>query len=159
MAVSGDLSYSSGGFYTGVWVSSGDAELGTEYDLYLGYGGEAGGLSYDVSYWTYVYPGSDIEIGDADDLVISLGYGPASLTVYEALADDGAGARYITLGYEAGAFSYMIGQHDTGEVTSEHVQIGYTYNDNISFAVSKFLDDDLFDDDIQVLASYSLDVK
>lgn len=158
-AISGDLTYSNSGFYTGIWGSSGDAELGNEIDLYLGYGGGFGDFSFDISYWTYIYPSSDIEIGDADDLVISLGYGPASFTVYEALADEGAGARYINLGYGVGPYSFAIGQHDDGTDTSEHVQLGYSYNDNLSFAVSKFLDDDMFDDDFQFLVSYSVDIK
>jgi len=159
-AISGDIQYSNSGFYTGIWGSSGDAELGNEYDLFIGYGGGAGDFSYDVSYWTYVYPSSDIDVGDAEDLVFSLGYGPASLTVYESLSDDdGVDARYVTLGYGVGKFSFLIGQHDDGAVKSEHVQLGYSYNDNLSFAVSKFLDDDLFDDDAQFLVSYSVDIK
>ena len=158
-AVSGQIDYSTAGFYTGVWASSGDAELGSEYDYFIGYGGAAGGFSYDVSYWTYIYPSSDIDFGDAADLVISLGFAGVGLTVFENLEDDGAGSRYINLGYSFDKYGISIGQHDTGEITSEHIQLDYSYNDNLSFAASKFLDDDLFDDDVQFLVSYSIPLK
>jgi len=159
-AVSGDLQYSNGGFYTGVWASSGDSATGNEYDLFAGYGGEVGAFSYDVSYWSYVYPSSDIDFGDAEDLVVSLGYGAGALTVYESLSDDGAGARYITLGYDLDKVSLLLGQHDSGTTTSIHAQVSYAYNDNLSFTASKFLDDDLgFDEDVQFQVAYSLDIK
>ncbi len=158
-ALSGEIKYSNSGFYTGVWGSSGDVTNGNEYDLFLGYGGEIGNFFYDVSYWSYIYPKADLDFGDVDDLVISLGTGPVGFTVYEALSDDGADARYITLSYATGDYNVLIGQHDDGSDTSEHIQAGYSYNENISFAVSKFLDDDMFDDDVQFLVSYSLDIK
>ena len=53
--VAGSLDYShESGAYAGVWASSEDA--GTETDLYFGFAGEAGGLSYDISFWEYLYP-------------------------------------------------------------------------------------------------------
>ncbi len=55
----GGLDWSSGGFYVGTWVSnvdfSGDGD-GYEMDVYGGYGGEAGGIGYDVGVITYQYP-------------------------------------------------------------------------------------------------------
>lgn len=161
-AISGDISYSANGFYAGVWASSGDEALGQEYDLYAGWGGELGDFSIDVSYWTYVYPSADpesIDAGDVADLVVGLGYGPVSFTVYEALKDDGAGARYVTLDYSLGDYNFLLGQHDSGEDTSEHIQISYNYNDNLSFTVSKFLDDDMFNDDVLFNIGYSFDIK
>lgn len=52
--INGSLDYAhDSGLYTGIWTSS---ESGaTEYDLYVGFGGEAGGLSYDISYIDYNY--------------------------------------------------------------------------------------------------------
>ena len=38
-AISGDINASAGGFYGGIWGSSGDAESGNEFDVYAGFGG------------------------------------------------------------------------------------------------------------------------
>jgi len=65
-AVSGDLTASIAGAYAGVWTSSGDNKFGNEYDLYVGYGGEVENFSYDVSLWSYVYPGSDAVNGEGN---------------------------------------------------------------------------------------------
>src|SRR5690606_33155769 len=45
-AIVGDINVSASGFYAGAWTSSGDEANGTEYDLYVGYGGEVGDFSY-----------------------------------------------------------------------------------------------------------------
>jgi uncharacterized protein (TIGR02001 family) len=61
-AISGGLDYSNdSGFYAGTWASnvdfSGGAGAGEyELDLYAGFGGEAGGLGYDLGVATYQYP-------------------------------------------------------------------------------------------------------
>ncbi|MAH73427.1 MAG: hypothetical protein CMK29_04935 [Porticoccaceae bacterium] len=62
-AMSASLDYSEGMFYAGAWVSSGDASAGTEYDLYMGLAGEAGGISWDIGIISYVYPSA----GDSMD--------------------------------------------------------------------------------------------
>lgn len=173
-AVSGDLTVGMGGAYAGVWTSSGDSTLGQEYDLYLGYGGEAGDFSYDVSAWTYVYPGNDEENGrgntfEASDLIVSLGYGPVSAAYYYVLAGD-ENASYATLGGEMGSFSATLGfqmhsEDDSAEYT--HLDLSYAYNDNLSFTLSKIVaqDADLdkgeegFDEDMKVVVSYSLPIE
>jgi len=182
-AISGDINVSSDwGGYAGVWASSGDENLGQEYDLYFGWGGEFGDFSVDVSYWTYVYPSasevafanvdgfsvpigeidSPIDPGDVADLVIGLGYAGVGFTVYENLEDDGAGARYVTLDYSFGDFNALVGSHDTGEETFEHLQFSYSYNDDLTFTVSKFLDDEVdslgfpFNDDLLFNVYYGI---
>ena len=170
-AVSGDLTVSSGGAYAGVWTSSGDTELGQEYDLYLGYGGEAGDFSYDISAWTYVYSGDDAVNGrgntfETSDLIISGAYGPVSASYYYVLAgnDDYS---YFTLGAEAGAFSATLGQADDGDENYTHLDLSYAYNDNISFTLSKVVDQSLdidedagaVDEDTKVVVSYSLPIE
>ncbi|MGD2055122.1 MAG: TorF family putative porin [Gammaproteobacteria bacterium] len=55
----GGLDYSIGGFYAGTWLSNVDfSGLGDGYemDVYAGFGGEAGGLGYDLGVITYQYP-------------------------------------------------------------------------------------------------------
>jgi uncharacterized protein (TIGR02001 family) len=65
VAVQGSLGLSHGsGFYVGAWGSNlaGFGSFGgsnMELDLYAGYAGEAGGVSYDASVVWYTYPGTD----------------------------------------------------------------------------------------------------
>ncbi|ASP38102.1 histidine kinase [Bacterioplanes sanyensis] len=183
-AVSGDVTASMGGLYGGVWASSGDSALGQEYDLYLGYGGEAGEFSYDISAWTYVYPGASEDADDdgnytrtdargttfdASDLIISVGYGPVSASYYYVLAGD-ENASYATLGGEMGAFAATLGmqmhsEDDSAEYT--HLDLSYAYNDNLSFTLSKIIDQDAdldkgesgLDEDTKVVVSYSLPIE
>lgn len=159
-AVSGDLKLKhDSGAYAGIWGSSGDATLGNEYDLYAGWGGKVGAVDVDASVWSYVYPDSDVSAGDMVDAVVSAGYGPVKATLYEALEGDDANEyRYMTLGYTKGKYSALYGQHsyETGD-SPGHVQLGYQYNDNLGFAVSKFVVDDAgVDNDPQFLVSYSV---
>jgi uncharacterized protein (TIGR02001 family) len=48
------------GFYVGTWLSNVDftpvGQKGYEMDVYAGFGGEAGGLGYDLGVITYQYP-------------------------------------------------------------------------------------------------------
>ncbi|NTT84814.1 TorF family putative porin [Tabrizicola fusiformis] len=44
------------GIYGGIWAETSSQSDANEVDLYLGYRGEAGALSYDVSYTRYFYP-------------------------------------------------------------------------------------------------------
>jgi hypothetical protein len=159
-AISGDIVFSSGGAYGGVWASSGDDLLGQEYDLFFGYGGEAGDFSYDVSYWTYVYPSSDIDPGDAEDIVIGLGYGDFAFTLYENISEESGAedTRYFTFDYTAGDFNFLIGTHDDGSDTYSHFQVSYAYNDNLSFTASAG-DSDFYDDDPIFNILYSFDLK
>lgn len=179
-AVSGDLTVSSGGAYGGVWVSSGDSELGTEYDLYLGYGGEAGDFSYDVSLWTYVYPSvnnfSDEDDADtsgntfdASDLIVSLGYAGASFTYYYPVSSNPDDYSYLTLGYGMGDYSATVGVADSDDDSDKytHLDLSYAYNDNISFTVSKVVaqEADIYDgeagkdEDLKFVVSYSLPIE
>ncbi len=183
-AVWGDLNISSSGAYAGIWASSGDSVNGTEYDLYAGYGGSVGDFSYDLSVWTYVYPSSastDVvapdaesaagaigelrttgqrsEPGDLSEVILSLGYGPVALTYYDNVAG-GTGYSYLTLGASAGAFSFTYGRHDESDGPDQlsHFDIGYAYNDNLSFTVGLTVDDadGAFEDDTKFVVSYTL---
>ncbi len=177
--VSGSLDYSAGGFYAGVWGSSGDTAAGTEYDLYLGYGGEVGDFFYDVSLITYVYPtGAYSETdglpGDFAEAIISLGYGPVSLTYHDNIAGDTGGYAfntdysYLALGAEFGQFSVTLGQHFedapvedsvTGDAT--HLDLSYAYNDNLAFTVSALVNaDDGYDKpEPTFVVSYSVPIE
>lgn len=195
-AVSGDLTVSASGAYAGVWASSGDAVLGQEYDLFIGYGAEIGDFSYDVSLWTYVYPsvaetsyvaGDDPETNDkvesayavtaagrgntfdASDFIVSLGYKGASFAYYKPVgAESDDNSSYMTLGYEMDAYSVTLGKADDGDDSDyTHLDVGYAFNDNIAFTLSKVIDQsaDLdkgeagVDDDLKVVVSYSLPIS
>lgn len=170
-AISGDLKLKhDSGAYAGIWGSSGDATGGNEYDLYGGWAGKVGQVDVDASLWSYVYPddkgtytNDDGEPanapGDLMDVVVSAGYGPVKATLYETVAgDDAAESRYATVAYTKGKYSALYGQHSKeGAANPGHVQVGYQYNDNLSFAMSKFVvDSDMVDEDPQFLVSYSI---
>jgi hypothetical protein len=162
-AVSGSLDYAhESGLYTGAWVSSGDAGLGTEYDLYVGFAGEAGKLSYDVGYMAYIYPsqseenlesaieagvtGDDLpgvsdELGDAGDIYLNLSLAGVDFTTN--FSDNGSDYVYNTLGYGMGSVSGLIGVNtdleEDGKGAYTHIDLSYAYNDNVSFTVSKMV--------------------
>lgn len=170
-AVSGDLTYSRSGFYTGIWVSSGDTGLGTEYDIYAGYGTEIGGLSVDLSVWTYVNPNEPGGVdhtdtfGDATDAILGLGYGPLSLTWINDV--DTTDINYVALGYSFGSFSlsyggFITGRDDVSEYS--HLDLTYSYNDNLAFTFSQVVDNDFdvdqeIDDDLKFVVSYSIPLE
>ncbi|WP_430460831.1 TorF family putative porin [Thalassolituus sp. LLYu03] len=187
-AVSGDLSVSASGAYAGVWTSSGDSSLGNEYDLYVGYGAEMGDFSVDVSVWTYVYPSAnafpyanmaddDVDAGvdtrgntfDYSDAIISLGYAGASFTYYMPVgAESNDDYSYFTLGYGMDAYSVTLGHADDGADNDyTHLDVGYAYNDNLSFTFSKVIDqsadldkgEEGVDEDLKVVVSYSLPIS
>ena len=175
-AVSGDLVASAGGFYGGVWVSSGDTVAGTETDFFVGYGFEAGGLSVDLSVWNYLYQASSFDgavsgsplvanqfkdnggqWGELSEVILSLGFGPVSFSYYDNVAGS-TGYEYYTLGVSAGQFSFTLGQHDN--VTGDdplHLTVDYAFNDNFTLTASQFIaDDEGVDNDTQFVVSYSL---
>ncbi len=131
--VSGSLDYShESGAHAGAWVSSGDVAMGTEYDLYIGYAGEIGKLSYDVGYIGYIYPsqseeaalefntdnaddiaagdedaqGTADELGDMSDLYLNLSFEGIDFTTN--FSDNGSDYVYNTLGYGMGAVFGLI---------------------------------------------------
>ena len=83
-----------GGFYAGTWVGDVKDTAGTgasyELDVYAGYAGETGSISYDVGYIQYMYPDVDAD-QDFGEVYVGLGTGPVSVTYYyEVDNDDGA---------------------------------------------------------------------
>ena len=184
-AVSGDLTVSASGAYAGVWASSGDTGAGSEYDLFVGYGGEAGDLSYDISAWTYVYPGGTYDNDDDEDtaevdargntfettdIVISLGYAGGSFSYYYPVGNSNPDDySYMTLGYGMDAFSATVGManSDVDKDTYTHLDLSYAATDSLSFTLSKVVaqEADLDkgeegqDEDLKVVVSYSLPIE
>ena len=173
-AVAGDLNVSMGGAYGGIWMSSGDGSLGQEYDLYVGFGGEVEDFSYDLSVWSYVYPGDDAtndegNTFDLTEVIASVGFMGASFSYYYPVAGDGNDDyKYMTLGYGIDAYSLTIGMADdpddfleNGSEGYTHLDLGYAYNDSVSFTLSKVLDtqEAEIDDDLKIVVSYSLPIE
>ncbi len=167
-AVSGSLDFTASGFYAGIWGSSGDTANGTEYDLYLGYGGEVGEFFYDISAWTYSYPtgGAQEDLGTPGNLaeaVIALGYGPVAFTYYDNIAAPNEADEdytYMTLSLTFDAFSITYGQHDKGIDDMSHLDLSYAFNDNLSFTLSGQVDSESGEqDDPTFVVSYSIPIE
>jgi hypothetical protein len=110
---------------------------------------------------------SETDTGDLSEVVLSLGYGPVSLTIFDNIAG-GTDYFYYNLAASAGDFTFALGMHDAGgDETPTHLDISYAYSDNLSFTFSKFvadeptvmdyvLDEMVDSDDVKFVVSYSL---
>ena len=154
------------GLYGGLWTTNETG--GHETDLYVGFGGEAGDLSYDISYWQYLYPedgtAPDDGLGDTNlsDVVVGLGYAGVGLTFYVASETQGGpDATYITLDYSVGDYSFLYGTWDVDAPDSEysHFQVSYAVNDNLGLTVSKASDDGAgVEEDPLFMVSYNIPI-
>jgi hypothetical protein len=152
-ALAVDLSDSMGAVSYGLWVSSGDAGMGTEYDVYASYGGTVGEIGYSLGYATYNYPSNAKQIAFQDEnseYIYGLSYGPASVTVYEN-AESQKDYTYTVVGYEAGAYSFAYGSEDDKGAERTHFDVSYAVNDKLSLTLSAPEDKDTI-----VVASYTL---
>lgn len=174
--VSGSLDYShESGLYAGVWGSS--EEAGTETDLYVGFGGEAGGLSYDVSFWEYLYPsdnnltppGAALTSVDLSEFVLGLGYADVGLTFYMG-NDTGGGDDYVytTVDYSFSDFNILYGTWSFDNAAANpdgdaHLTLSYSATDELAFTVTVGIQGDvattMYDEDPLFHVSYSLPVK
>lgn len=149
--IAGSLDYGhSSGAYAGIWTSTETG--GHETDLYLGFGGEAGGVSYDISYWNYLYnedcntTSCDAGENDASEFALSVGFDPITFTMYmnadAPTADDEYS--YYTLDAAFGKFNVQYGVWDynaTAKNSYNHITVSYAATDELSFAVSKASND------------------
>jgi uncharacterized protein (TIGR02001 family) len=174
------------GLYVGTWVSnidfSGDLgvgyENGTGYemDVYAGFGGEAGGLGYDLGVISYQYPitpefnFTEVYVsGTMSVVTLGLAY-----TVDAASGNDGgvfdSGDMYVngSVDFTAGksdvsvfAGTYMFendGEPGVGEV--DYVHYGASIGkDGFTFAVEKNDIEGGSDDNVRFVASYGIDFE
>lgn len=174
-ALSADVNVSGNGFVAGLWTSSGDGTLGTEYDLYAAYSGKVGDFTYGLGLTSYNYPtlGDDaIAPGDYVELIPTIGYGPFKLTYYDAIAADHAPLgdktyNYLTAELIFEKFAIKYGRHSQdhgGDTTLDgvsHLDVTYKYNDKLSFTVGSLLttnDFDTQDKEVNVVVSLSLPI-
>ncbi len=157
--IAGSLDYKhSSGAYAGVWTTN--ETDGHETDLYVGFGGAAGGLSYDISYWNYLYnedcnsTESSCASGknDLSEYVLSVGYAPVKLTVYmnaDAKTSEDE-YKYYTLDASFGKFGAQYGVWDfnkTGANNYSHLTLSYAATDEFTFKISKASNDSGYSND------------
>lgn len=146
--VHGSVDYShESGLYAGVWGASETAAGGTggETDVYVGFGGEAGGLSYDLSYWSYIYPSTDTGFGEVGEVILGLGVAGVDLGVYVDASDGSEGDNlYLTLGYGFEKFGITVGTWmlDADDSDYTHVDLSYSPVENLTFTASKVVASD-----------------
>lgn len=187
-AVSGGIDYSmDNGFYAGTWVSNvsyaADDVYSYEHDMYFGFSGEAGGVSYDIGYLYYNY--DDEAEFDFSEIYGSVGIGSFTLglnLLVDTEADEGVGqdfgfaetyyvygdyATEIRDGLELGLH---VGYHD-GDFSEAFNGVPGSYTDyNVSLSKDGFMfmisstdlddagPDALDNDEIKFVVGYSVDL-
>jgi uncharacterized protein (TIGR02001 family) len=187
-AVSGGIDYvADSGFYVGTWASNVNYAAGDvfsyEHDLYAGFSGEAGSISYDVGYLYYNYDSeAEFDFGEVYASISVAGFTLGTYLLANTEADEGEGQSFdfadtyylyadyafeIRKGLELG---FHVGHHDgdfneafngvPGGYTDANVSLS---KDGFSFKVSKTnLDDvgaDSLDNDaVKFVVSYSVDI-
>lgn len=165
-AVQGGIDYSNAsGLYAGVWASN--ITGGEEIDVYGGFAGEAGDVSYDVGLIQYIYPSATG--GDFLEAYGILGFGPAEAGVYYTLDKDGGGEEndiyyYIGAGTEledGWSAGVTIGHYDyeaaaSADYSHYQLDIGKTVGDygDFTFTLSQ-VDESTLDDDLIATVSWS----
>jgi len=149
--VHGSLDYGhESGMYAGIWGSSEASGIGGETDVYFGFAGDAGGMSYDISYWSYIYPSSDTGFGEVGEVILGLGFGDFGLGVYLSVADDADGDKafaedkYLTLSYAYDKFGFLVGttMFDADDSDYTHFDISYSPVESLTFTASKVVASD-----------------
>jgi uncharacterized protein (TIGR02001 family) len=106
------------GLYFGTWASN--VEFGdnaaTELDWYAGYASEfENGMTYDIGYLKYTYPGEDSL--DFEEIYLGLGYGLVGFT-FSAGQDDAPNNSEFSLAIGDTGLSVTYGDYeDTGDYT------------------------------------------
>lgn len=136
-AVSGGVDYTNAsGAYAGAWTSSGEATLGNELDLYVGYAGEAGKISYDISFWNLDYPA--VPGSDVNETALSVGYDNFSFGIVSG--EDGY--MYTTVGAEFGKVALTYGMKtDDADADYSHVDVAYAATSSVTLTASFPSDD------------------
>ena len=155
------------GLAVGTWVGSlgdneGSDDANYELDVYASYSFEVSGVGVELGYIYYAYPGVADDDSDFEDMYISLGYGPASLSYYEMIDAENANtdaseATYLSVDYELalpGDFTatlhYGNEEFDDGTPDDEDTSVSIS-KDAFTFTVS---DDE--GDDTRAIVSYGL---
>ena len=130
------------GFYAGLWASNTATTItgsSAEIDVYLGYRGEAGPLSFDIGYARYYYANPGVNC--CGEAILSLGFAATdSLGFGLRVAHDPVADYVSTSGTVDIAVTDAVGLNgEYGSVSNggqEYWSVGATYTFNDSFAVS-----------------------
>ena len=188
-AISGGIDYAAdSGFYIGTWASNvsyaADDVYSYEHDMYGGFAGEAGGISYDIGYLYYNYD-AEAEF-DFGEVYGSIGFGAFTLglnVLANTEADEGPGqdfgfgeATYLYADYttEVGdgiELGFHIGRHE-GDFSEAFNGVPGEYIDyNISLSKNGFSfmitstdlgdagPDALDNDDVKFVVGYGMDFE
>lgn len=187
-AVSGGIDYADeSGFYVGTWVSNvsyaADDNFSYEHDVYLGFSGEAGKITYDVGYLYYNY--DDAAEFDFGEVYGSIGIGGFTFGINvlaNTEADEAPGqdfgfgeATYIYADYafeisEGLELAFHVGRH-AGDFNEAFNGVPDDYTDyNISLSKGGFSfmisdtdtddfgpEDNLDNDEVKFVIGYSMD--
>ena len=136
-------------------------------DLYGGYAGEAGAMSYDVGYIQYMYPDKTTD-ADFGEVYVTLGTGPVSVSYYyEVDNDDGSvdsgDNTYLSLDYgmdlsDDWGLSLHYGIYDVDANADESIDMSVTLSKG-DFSFSIVETDDIAgpdDDDTRAVISYGM---
>lgn len=150
------------GLYGGVWVTNETG--GHETDLYVGFGGAAGDVSYDISYWYYMYPeDGDLSDTSISEIALGLGYGDLAAAFYISNETQG-GSDYVyaTVDYTMGDYNVLFGTwsyDEDGNDEYSHVTASYSITDNLGMSVSVASSDDgTTEEDPLFMVSYSVPI-
>ena len=166
-SVSGGIDYANdSGFYAGTWVGSLGEGSGGETDFYLGFGGEAGSVGYDVGYIYYAYTEfDDIDFGEIYGSISVAGFDLGlAYTVNNGSANDGgafvSGDMYYSVGYgfdlsEDYSLGLTVGHYAFDEASDgdyTHFQADIATGD-FTFSISK-AQEESGDDDVKFIVSW-----
>ena len=187
-AVSGGIDFAAdNGFYVGTWASNvsyapGDV-FSYEHDIYFGFAGEAGDISYDVGYLYYNYDkAAEFDFGEIYGSVGIGGFTFGAYILANTEADEAPGQDfgfgeayyvYADYGWEVGdgvGLGVHIGRHD-GDFNEAFNGVPGSYTDyNVSLSKNGFtfmisgtdLDDtptpdNLDNDELKFVVSYAVD--
>lgn len=149
-ALVADVNVKQSGAYAGLWASSGDFAFGTEWDFYAGYGFNAGPVSVDFNYTTYMYPSLELGFDDISDAAITVGFKASDDLSFSLMHREGLGDflgednyTYTTLSATYSKFTALVGAHadDSGFYDGvTHLDLKYAFTDKLSFTLGKIID-------------------
>tara|TARA_R110002073_G_scaffold237090_1_gene398101 strand:+ start:2051 stop:2761 length:711 start_codon:yes stop_codon:yes gene_type:complete len=131
-AISGGIDYAAdSGFYIGTWASNVSYSAGDvysyEHDIYGGFSGEAGGISYDIGYLYYNYD-AEAEF-DFGEIYGSIGIGAFTLglnVLANTEADEGPGQDF---GFGEATYAYADYATEVGNGVELGFHIGFHQGD------------------------------
>ena len=159
----------SSGLYVGTWFSNeGALNSSYEIDLFAGYGGSSGDISYNAGLFGYYYPEATASPKSTDiyEAVFNVGYKDYSVTAkINVEPDDFDDYKYFSLDGPAGPLSLHLGTTIQGDSDANYsdVAVSYNFTDSLSWTVSYAFGNKIEEDsaaaDPLIVVSYSVPLK